>query len=150
MRTAALILSFAVVASLAYPQDPPVKIGRIVIGKKKADAGPTKAIKTDADILKSAGLKPDDASNLVSYFKSRTLSDDQMTSISAAIKRMGDEKYREREKASGEVVKFGAAALGPLKNAIATDADAEIVFRAEEARRTIETVSQATVAVSAA
>jgi hypothetical protein len=152
MRTTVLVLSFAIVASLAYPQDPPappIKIGRIAIGKKKADSTTTN-VKSDADILKSAGLKPDDANNLVSYFKSRTLSDDQMTSISAAIKRMGDEKYREREKASSEVVKFGAAALGPLKNAIATDPDAEIVFRAEEARRTIETVSQATVAVSAA
>ena len=72
-----------------------------------------------------------------------------VSSISA-IKRMGDEKYRERERATTDVVAFGAAALGPLKTAIATEPDAEIVYRSEEARRKIETVSQASVAISAA
>lgn len=124
----------------------PVVIGRIKDKKSNSENG----VKSDSDILKSVNLKADDATSLVNYFKTRTLTDDQMKSISAAIKKMGDEKYRERESASKVVVQFGAAALGPLKTAIATEPDAEIVFRSEEARRQIETISQASVAIAAA
>ena len=151
--TAFLLLGSFAILSLAQapppvkdPPPPAVVIGRIK--PKAADKKP--AAKTDADILQSVGIKPDDAVGLVNYFKTRTLSDDQMTAIGSAIKRMGDEKYRERERATTDVVAFGAAALGPLKTAIATEPDAEIVYRSEEARRKIETVSQASVAISAA
>jgi hypothetical protein len=152
MRTSMMLALgvFAGATGLAtFAQNPPVVIGKIVRKPvaKKVDA---KSGKSDVDILTAAKLKADDPAALLKYFRSRTLTDDQIKAIRNVIVRFADDRFAVREKASDELLAFGAAALGPLKNAIATESDPEVVYRCDEARKRIETVSQATVAVAAA
>src|SRR5947199_4163139 len=60
----------------------------------------TDPAKLDADALAKAGLKPDDPAGLIGYLRQRTLSDADLTRIRSVIRRMGDERFEERLKAS--------------------------------------------------
>lgn len=146
IRYAVLALGLAVVSSAA--QNPPVVIGKLRnLAVRKT---PEKTGTSDLDILKKADLKADDPASLIKYFNSRSLSEEQSQSIKDVISRFGSNEFWVREKASTEVLKFGFAALGPLKAAIATDSDPEVVYRCEDARKRIEKVSQSSVAIAAA
>lgn len=141
-----LLLPFAVL--LAIPATAVAQI-RILGGLTTREKAKETKPKTDLDTLATAGLKPDDAAALLNYFKQRTLTDDQLTSINSVIRKMGSDDFEARQQASDLVLQFGPAAIGPLRKAIATDPDPEIVFRAEEARKKIEKVSQASIAIAA-
>src|SRR5262245_28845949 len=95
------------------------------------------APQTDKSALSSAKLKAEEPDGLVGYFKQRTLTDDELTRIRAVITRMGSDGFEEREKASTDVLAFGPAAIGPLRTAAQAEADPEVNYRAEQARKKI-------------
>lgn len=114
------------------------------------EATPLDPAKEDAKWLNEVKLSPDDIDGLIAYLKSRTLSESDLGKIQSVIRRMGDESFEERLKASAEAITFGSAAIGPLRTAATTDPDPEIQFRALETLRTIEKVSHAAVATAVA
>ena len=118
---------------------------------KRAGGGPVEvkssAPVTDADSLKQAGLKADEAGPLLDYLKQRTLSDGAQTKIGDVIKRFGADDFEERVKATEEVERFGPAAITPLKMA-ERDADPEVAYRARIALKRMEKVPHSQVAAA--
>ncbi|HEY2784238.1 MAG TPA: HEAT repeat domain-containing protein, partial [Fimbriiglobus sp.] len=143
VRVMTLFVAMAAVAGTGNGQVAIIqrKIGRVV---------DPNAQQTDKSALSSAKLKADDPDGLVAYFKQRTLTDAELTKIKAVISRMGSESFEDREKASADVLGFGPAAIGPLKTAARAETDPEVNYRAEQARKKIETVSHTAVAIAAA
>lgn len=141
----ALVLVFTAGSLLAQQQAVP-----IVPGLAQPAAKEKEPTKDDTKILSDAKLSADDPPGLIAYFKKRTLSNDELAKIRAIIRRMGDESFEERMKASEEAVKFGLGAIGPLRAAATSDPDAEIQYRAFETLRMIEKVPQNAVASAAA
>ncbi len=128
-----------------------VASGQVAVAQKRIGrVSSPDAPQTDKSALSSAKLKAEEPDGLVAYFKQRTLSDDELTKIKAVISRMGSDVFEDRERASTDVLGFGPAAIGPLKTAAQAEADPEVNYRAEQARKKIETVSHAAVASAAA
>src|SRR5262249_34360037 len=116
LRVAALALLFALPAVRA------------------ADPDPTLA--ADEKFLRDHHLSPD-APALMAYFRERTLNEDQKARLADLIKKLGDDEFEVREKASADLVKAGRLALPLLKPAV-RDRDAEIARRAGDCLRQIE------------
>jgi hypothetical protein len=117
--------------------------------KAKTADKPVDPAKEDAKFLADAKLTADDPVGLVKYFRTRTLSEEDLTKIKAVIQRMGDEDFEVRVKASKEAEAFKIAAIGPLRHAAISDPDPEVQYRALETLRRIENVSHAMVAAAA-
>lgn len=140
-----LLAAVLISVTLAGPAD-----GQNAVQKKIGRIIDPNAPQTDKTALASAKLKAEEPDGLIAYFKQRTLTDDELTKIKAVISRMGSVVFEDREKASDEVLAFGPAAIGPLRTAAQAEADPEVNYRAEQARKKIETVSHAAVASAAA
>jgi hypothetical protein len=136
----------AVVLSQVPVQPPAVRLRAARMGTTSVPAEP---VKSDAEVLASVGLKADDPAGLVGYIRQRTLSDADLTRIQAVIRRLGDERFEERIKASAEVETFGPAAIAPLRAAAQSDPDPEIAYRAGETLGRMEKVSHTAVALAA-
>jgi HEAT repeat protein len=80
--------------------------------------------------------KLDDA-RLLTYFRTRTLGDAERKRMEGVIRRLGDEDFEVREKASEELLALGDIAL-PLVQRAAHSSDAEVVRRAEDCLRSLE------------
>jgi hypothetical protein len=87
----------------------------------------------DADerALREAGVGTDGAA-LLQFFKSRTVNSADRDTIAALIKRMGDDSFDEREKASAGLIEIGPRAEPQLREAAERNNDAEVRRRAEE------------------
>lgn len=137
----------------AQPVDPPAKVAKGKIGKAKgagAKVGGAQPVlaANDADALKQANLSADDAKSLIEYLKSRTLNDIDQTKIGDVIKKFGADDFDERVKATEEIVKFGTAAIGPLK-AAERDSDPEVAYRARLTLKHMEKVPHSQVSSAA-
>jgi hypothetical protein len=102
----------------------------------------------DADALRKAGLSGDDGPALVGYLKQRTVSDADQERIRELIKKFAARRFEERMAASDEVMKYGPAAIGPLKDA-ERSADPEVAYRAGLALKKLEQVPHPAVAIAA-
>ncbi len=144
-----------ILALLVFAMPAMAQLQQLIPGlrAKPATSKEPEAEKDDATILKDAGFAADNAAGLITYFKKRTLTNEQLAQIKSIIRRMGDESFEERQKASAEVSKFGEdglGAIGPLRTAATTEDDPEIKFRALETLKSIEKVPQGVVASAAA
>ena len=83
----------------------------------------------DEQLLKDAKVGVD-GSALLAYFQQHTTTADQQERIRGLIRRLGDDSYKVREKASADLAKLGAAAVPHLRSAL-NDPDEEIKERAE-------------------
>jgi outer membrane protein assembly factor BamB/HEAT repeat protein len=106
------------------------------------------SVRADEQVLRDAGQASDGA-GLLDYFRKRTLVDADRRKIADLIRRMGDDSYSVREKASQEILLVGPAALGQLREAT-KDADLEVSKRARAAVEIIEKSSAPAVGRAAA
>jgi HEAT repeat protein len=83
----------------------------------------------DESILKTAKLATDDKA-LLDFFRQRTLTDEQRVAIQALIKKLGDNVYKVREKATAELVARGSVATALLLEATHSR-DPEVVKRSQ-------------------
>jgi hypothetical protein len=102
----------------------------------------------DKDALAAARLSADDTDGLLTYLRRRTLTDADLTKVTAVIRQLGAESFDERVKAASEVDQFGPAAVAPLRAAL-NDPDPEIAFRAGECLQRLQTVPHPAVAAAA-
>jgi HEAT repeat protein len=72
-----------------------------------------------------------DVQSLLDCFRKRTLSDSERDKIGALIRRLGDNAFEVREKASTDLLAIGSAAVSQLRQALKSG-DVEIAKRAEE------------------
>ncbi len=84
----------------------------------------------DEAIVKSAGLKSDDAA-LLAFFSKRTLQDSDRVAVRKLIRQLGSEIYRLREQAMAEIIGRGPVVQDLLVQA-SHDDDLEIARRAEK------------------
>ncbi len=99
----------------------------------------------DARILKQAGV-PTDGAGLLDFFRKRTPTDDD---IRALVKKLDDDDFEVREKATRDLVLLGPPAEAQLREA-SKSADAEVKRRADECLRKIGAGPSATVIAAAA
>jgi HEAT repeat protein len=87
----------------------------------------------DADerTVREAGVGTDGAALLL-FFRNRTLNNTDRDAIAALIKKLGDDSFDEREKASAELIALGPRAERQLRVAVEKDNDAEVRRRAED------------------
>jgi hypothetical protein len=88
-------------------------------------------------LLKDAGMKLEPEA-LLSFFRSRTLSDEARARLLTTIRRLGDEDFDVREAASEELTRAGLAAL-PILRAASRSQDEEVSSRIE---RCLDQISQ--------
>jgi hypothetical protein len=82
----------------------------------------------DQQVLREAKVATDGA-NLLAFLRSRTLDEDDAAKLEGLVRRLGDNSYEEREKASAALTGYGRLAV-PFLKAGAMDGDAEIARRA--------------------
>jgi hypothetical protein len=79
-------------------------------------------------LLRAARVGTDGAA-LLDFFRRRTLSAADYRRIEILVRRLGSDHFAQREEASADLVRYGAAAIGSLRRA-RTDPDAEVARRA--------------------
>jgi hypothetical protein len=90
-----------------------------------------------------------DGPALLQFFRSRTLDDDDRARILALVRKLGNDSFAVRERASEDLVAAGAAAESLLREA-KRDPDPEIARRAEEClQRITRTASPSLIAAAA-
>ncbi len=155
-RIGPLFVLVAALAALAAPAPadepppvPPLPKVRPPIRNNPIAKVPVAVAVNDSDTLKQANLPADDAKALLDYIRARTLSDADQTKIGDVIAKFGDDEFEVREKALEGAVRFGPAAIGPLKAATA-NADPEVAYRAKLALRLVEKVPHTRVVIATA
>ncbi|MBA4064645.1 MAG: hypothetical protein C0501_13215 [Isosphaera sp.] len=150
--TGSVLLLCGLSAALAAgqdPDDPPAKVKRQPIVKKGKAAPEPPALKlSDEEALRKTGLDPADGPKLLAYLKQRTPDVVDQGRIVETIKAFGADDFDDRERATAEVERYGAAAAALLKKA-EKDPDPEVAYRARLALRRMEKVPHA-VATTAA
>jgi hypothetical protein len=99
-------------------------------------AEPDSTLPADEKFLRDHQLASDGPA-LMAYFRERTLNEDQKARLAELIKKLGDDEFEVREKASADLVKAGRLALPLLKPSM-RNRDAEIARRAADCLRQIE------------
>src|SRR5262249_17689408 len=84
----------------------------------------------DEKLLKGAKLAVEGPA-LLDYFRKRTVAPQDRDKINQLIRKLGDDSFQVREKASDDLRAFGAVALPQLRRAL-NDLDEEIRERARE------------------
>jgi HEAT repeat protein len=84
----------------------------------------------DERVLRDAGVGTDGAA-LLQFFRDRAVVGADREKIAALIKQLGDETFDVREKASAQLVVFGAKAAPQLREAAKNPPEAEVKQRAE-------------------
>jgi hypothetical protein len=100
-------------------------------------AGPQKALPLaeEGRLLKAAGVQTD-LTGLLAFFRKRTLGRPDQERVAALVRRLGDDSFQVREKASADLVTLGTSALPFLRRAL-QDPDLEIRRRAGECLKQI-------------
>ncbi len=104
--------------------------------------------RADQQTLRQAGLA-DVGNVLLTYFRQRTVSDDDRQVLLRLIDQLGADSFDTREAASEAIEAYGLAAVGLLRQA-QTSPDVEVVLRAERGLQHIEKVPSATLSAAAA
>jgi hypothetical protein len=100
-------------------------------GSLRADEGADQ----DEQLLREARVGTD-GDGLLTFLRRRTLTDADREKLEQLIRRLGNEAFAEREKATAELVARGPLAV-PFLNRAKRDPDAEVAHRAEECLREI-------------
>src|SRR5712692_6985574 len=82
----------------------------------------------DQQALRQAGVEIEDAA-LLDYFRKRTLFDADLAKVKQLVRKLGDDAFIVRNRATNDLIAMGATARLALREGL-TDADAEIVRRA--------------------
>jgi HEAT repeat protein len=101
----------------------------LVLSNAARAAEPDPELVSAEKVLKDAGVAAD-GPGLLDYFRKQTLTPDQEKELQAAVKRLGDNDFETREKATAQLKQAGRMAL-PYLNKAAKDPDVEIARRAE-------------------
>ena len=99
-------------------------------------AGKDPEVENDEQLLKKEGIATDGPS-LVAYFKARTLQQKDIDAMAAAVRKLGDNDFDVREKASQDLIDAGWPAPRFLKTAL-NDSDLEIARRAKHCLEVIQ------------
>src|SRR5262245_30035131 len=83
----------------------------------------------DEATLREAGLETDGPA-LLEFFRKRTLDETDRSRLAATVRRLGDNSYTVREKASRDLIAADRSALPYLQSAL-KDQDLEIARRAQ-------------------
>ncbi len=106
------------------------------------------ALQADEQLVRSAGLKADGAF-LLDFFRKRTVTEVDQVRLEALIRQLGASRYRDREKASAELVEIGPLARHALERARGA-ADLEVARRAGRVLKRIDNGPNAAVLAAAA
>lgn len=109
--------------------------GAGIVGKEIYESA-RKSASADDKLLKGQKVKPDEK-GLLDFFRKRTLSKADQERLREWVRQLGSNAYKERHKASAELMKFGSAALPYLRTAL-KDPDVEIKARAAKCVAAIE------------
>jgi outer membrane protein assembly factor BamB len=90
----------------------------------------------DQEVLKKANIEIDDA-GLMEYFRKRTLFDADIPKVKELVRKLGDDVFVSRNRATNELIAMGATARPMLHEAL-TNEDAEVVRRARTILETID------------
>jgi hypothetical protein len=99
-------------------------------------AGDEAATEADEAKLQAAGLKTDGPA-LLDFFRRRTLTEAQRGQLADTVRRLGDDSFQVRERASADLVAAGRTAL-PFLKAVVGENDLEVARRAERCLHVIE------------
>jgi HEAT repeat protein len=103
--------------------------------------------KSDADVLRTAGIKPD-AAAIREVFRGRIANDSEKAHIAEIIERLGSDSFRVRQQASADLERMGPKAIVQLRQA--TDhRDAEVARRARTILDKIDLYSPGVLAAAA-
>jgi HEAT repeat protein len=116
-------------------------------GPSRVGAAP-ETVTMDEQTLRDAKVGSDGPA-LLEFLRQRTLASAQRENILTLIRRLGDEEWVEREKASVALGRLGPAAVPLLRQAL-EDPDAEVSRRAERCLQRIETVAGPAVSTAVA
>jgi hypothetical protein len=131
----------------------PVLVLLAVVGFLAADE-PAKPAEPDAElayaerVLKDANVTAD-GPGLVAFFKTRTLTPDAQAKLAAAVKKLGDDNFEVRERATAELIAAGRLAFAYLRPALKSN-DPEVATRAQRAIDDIERVPEGALVPAAA
>src|SRR5262249_26421665 len=90
----------------------------------------------DQQVLKQANIEMDDA-GLLEYFRKRTLRDADRENVRALVRKLGDEAFIVRNRATNDLIAMGTTARPSLHEAL-NDPDLEVVRRATNCLEAIE------------
>lgn len=105
-------------------------------------------LRSEEQLLKNAGIAADGA-GLLDFFRKRTVSEADQARLAQTVRRLGENAFAEREKASRELIAAGRLAVPYLKQAL-KDADLEVARRAERCLYVIESGAETGLVVAAA
>lgn len=112
---------------------------------------------SDLDYARTADAKllmdhkvPLSGAGLLDFFKTRTLTKEQIAQLSAKVQRLGSKKHQDRQQAAAELVKAGNLAKPLLAEAVAKADDFEIARRAELCLQQMADANEANLASAAA
>jgi HEAT repeat protein len=101
----------------------------------------------DEEALRAAHI-PTDGPGLLTFFRERTLSEDERSRVEALIAQLGSDSFARRQEASAELVSFGSRAVALLRRA-ARHPDLEVRWRVRQALLDIERDSDPAVLAAA-
>lgn len=119
----------------------------ILLGWTNAAIAAQETSRADVEMLKAHGIATD-GPGLLAFFRQRTSDVSDTTRIKALVRQLGDDQFKQREKASKQLVMIGPRARPFLQEAV-KDADPEISRRARECLTHIgEGVTAATISAA--
>ena len=104
--------------------------------------------KSDIETIRTAGMAVE-AKALLEFFQKHTVTDADRGRLTSLINQLGDDDFDRREQASDDILRFGVAAIGLLRQAERTK-DPEITRRCELCLKHIEKVPTRMLAAAAA
>jgi hypothetical protein len=126
-----------------YPRRVEYKLKSAALGKEVANAAVLEDYRevepagAEERALKAAKVATDPA-GLLEFLRSQVRKDADVEKVRALVKRLGDDSFDEREKATKELIALGSPALPELRRA-AKDGDAEVAMRA---RRCLDKIAE--------
>jgi hypothetical protein len=127
---------------------PGLAIALLASAGSLARADEPDAAALDQSMLEKAHVAADGL-GLLEFLRKRTLSNTDLERIGQLITELGDDSFEVRQKASAQLVAIGSAAVPLLKQATKSD-DIEVVRRAQECLKHIESGSSTAVVGAAA
>jgi hypothetical protein len=93
-------------------------------------------VAADEQILRDAGVATNGAA-LLDFFRKRTIAVPDQEKLKQLVRQLGDDSFEMRERASNELARLGAVAAPVLREAL-RDPDPEVVHRARECLRDMQ------------
>jgi HEAT repeat protein len=100
-------------------------------------APPTRAVDTDEEFLRAAGLRTDDA-GLIDFFDCRSRPSVTQDRLTALVRQLGEPSTDKQQRAVAELVALGSVALPLLRQAVKDPDDATRALRARQCLRLLD------------